>query len=105
MTENNTRGCSCNHEAGCPGCRCGPDYEVVYTSERRIVIDFLYLDLTECSRCQGADTALDEALSEIAQQLKDIGTEVVVNKVNVVNEELAEQYKFISSPTIRVNGR
>lgn len=105
MSENNSRGCSCSQETGCPGCCCGPDYEVVYTSERRIVIDFLYLDLNVCARCQGTDTSLDEALSEIAQQLEAIGAEVVVNKVNVVNEELARQYKFISSPTIRVNGR
>jgi hypothetical protein len=30
---------------------------------------------------------------------------VVVNKINVINEELALLHKFISSPTIRVNGK
>lgn len=104
MSEN-SKGCSCG-EKGCQlGCCAGQEYEVVYTSEKEIVIDFLYLDLNVCSRCQGTDTSLEEALSEIAQMLEAIGTEVVVNKINVVNAELAQQHKFISSPTIRVNGR
>lgn len=72
--------------------------------KKRIVIDFLYLDVTVCERCQGADTSLNEALSEVSVVLEATGVEVIVNKINVFSEELAEQYKFISSPTIRVNG-
>jgi len=95
-----------NHHCGA-GCSCASkrDSQLVYTSERQIFIDFLYLDLHVCSRCQGADTVLDEALAEIAEMLEAIGAEVVVNKVNVLTEELAEKYRFVSSPTIRVNGR
>lgn len=108
MSENISRGCSCPQGAGraCQtGCCSAPDYEVVYTSERQIVIDFLYLDLSACSRCQGTETALDEALTEIAHLLEAIGTEMVVNKVNVINQELARKHRFVSSPTVRVNGR
>lgn len=71
----------------------------------QVVIDFLYLDLSVCTRCQGTDANLDEALREVVAILEQEGVEVVVNKVNVINEELAIKYKFVSSPTIRVNGR
>lgn len=72
--------------------------------KKRIVIDFLYLDLSVCTRCQGTDTSLDEALAEVSEALKATGVEVMLNKINVVSEELAIQHKFFSSPTIRVNG-
>lgn len=70
-----------------------------------MVIDFLYLDLSVCTRCQGTDTSLDEALAEVSKVLAATGVEVLVNKINVNTEELAIKYRFISSPTIRVNGR
>ena len=97
MNGNNLDGCSC-----VPGC-CGriPDKTV---NKRQITIDFLYLDLSVCTRCQGTDTVLDEALAEVSNVLQATGAEVVLNKINVNSEELAVAYKFISSPTIRVNG-
>lgn len=36
--------------------------------------------------------------------LEVTGIEVVVNKVNVLSEEQAKEYQFVSSPTIRING-
>lgn len=78
--------------------------EETVIEKRKIVIDFLYLDLDVCTRCQGTDNSLEEALNEIAKVLESTGAEVIVNKINVANEELALQHKFISSPTIRVNG-
>lgn len=97
MNENNLSGCSC-----APGC-CGriPDKTV---NKRQITIDFLYLDLSVCTRCQGTDAVLDEALAEVSNVLQATGAEVVLNKINVNSEELAIAYKFKSSPTIRING-
>ena len=90
--------CSCD-----PGCCDTPKETGV--KKRRIVIDFLYLDLSICTRCQGTDTSLDEALAEVSKVLEATGFEVDVNKINVTTEELAVEHKFVSSPTIRVNGR
>jgi len=74
--------------------------------ERRTVqIDFLYLDLNVCTRCIGTDASLDEAIREASGVLKTAGFDVVVNKVNITSKELAVKYEFVSSPTIRVNGR
>ena len=94
----NNSDCSCN--TGC--CGSTQDKKV---KKRHIVIDFLLLDLSVCTRCQGTDTSLDEAISEVSQVLEATGVEVVVNKINIINEELAQANKFVSSPTIRVNGR
>jgi len=91
-------GC-CSSVSGCCGAK------ETQKAKRRITIDFLYLDLDECSRCQGTDTSLDDALAEVSQVLEATGVEVVVNKIHVKSEELARAYRFVSSPTIRVNGR
>lgn len=43
-------------------------------------------------------------MREVSKVLEATGIEVVLNKVNVNTKELAEAHRFISSPTIRVNG-
>jgi len=101
MTENT--GC-----CGCSGGCCGSEEEMVeegtQIEKKQIVIDFLYLDLSVCTRCQGADTSLDQALEDVSKVLEVTGVEVIVNKINVLTEDLARQYEFVSSPTIRLNG-
>ena len=82
--------CGC----GCSGC-CGP---------KEIVIDFLYLDLSVCERCQGTEKNLCAAVEEASPVLRAAGFEIIVNKVNITSKELAVRYAFESSPTIRVNG-
>ena len=96
--QRNSGGCSCG-----PGC-CGSVLEP-QEKKRQISIDFLYLDLSVCTRCQGTDQSLDDALSEVSKVLEATGAEVVVSKINVTSEELATRHEFVSSPTIRVNGR
>lgn len=94
-------------ESSC--CSCGPSCcdasKETEIKKRSIIIDFLFLDLSVCTRCQGTDTTLDEALTEVEKVLAATGVVVVVNKINVTTEALAIKYKFVSSPTIRVNGR
>lgn len=98
VDKNNVSAC-CSCEPGC--CDASADVQM---KKKSIIIDFLFLDLSVCTRCKGTDTSLDEALLDVSKVLEATGVEVVVNKINVETEELAKQYKFISSPTIRVNG-
>ncbi len=113
MNKTNNPGC-CSCEPGC--CGSNPEDALKNTQgnptentpdntgdQRLIVIDFLYLDLSVCTRCQGTDSRLDEALAEVAHVLEATGVKVVLNKINVDSEELAVKHKFISSPTIRIN--
>lgn len=97
--ENKKSGC-CSCSSGC----CGNN-ETNYTNRKKLIIDFLYLDLSVCERCQGTDRSLEEAINEVSKVLESAGIDVIVNKINVNSEELAKKYKFVSSPTIRVNGR
>lgn len=86
-------------------CRCSSDDCCGQPQPKKpIFIDFLYLDTTVCGRCQNTEKALDEAVSGVAVVLDAAGYEVKVNKVNITTRELAIQYQFVSSPTIRVNG-
>ena len=71
--------------------------------KKTITVDFLYLDLTVCDRCQGADKRVERAVELCRPVLAACGYDIVLNSVNVDNEWLAEQYKFYSSPTVRVN--
>ncbi|MEL7648304.1 MAG: DUF2703 domain-containing protein [Sedimentibacter sp.] len=95
----NGSGC-CSGSLGC----CSGSRET-NVERKRITIDFLYLDLSVCTRCQGAESNLDDALKNVSNVLEATGTDVVINKVNVNTEALAVKYKFLTSPTIRVNGR
>src|SRR5437867_2111430 len=72
---------------------------------RRIEIEFLYIDLTVCTRCIGTDGNLRAALAEVAQILETAGVEVSLRKTRVESVEQAEALGFFSSPTIRINGR
>jgi hypothetical protein len=69
-----------------------------------LIVDFLYLDLKTCERCMATDGTLDEAMEELMPLLNTLGFAVAVNKVNIRTAAMAEQYRFLSSPTIRVNG-
>ena len=68
-------------------------------------IDSLFLDLTTCTRCRGADRSLESALEVARDVLTAAGTEVEVNKIHVESATKARELGFVSSPTIRVNGR
>ena len=83
MTAQNC-GCSCGSADCCPP----------KADKKQLVIDFLYLDLTVCERCQGADKNLEEAVSEVSPVLRAAGYDVFVNKVNITSKQLAEKYRF-----------
>ena len=71
----------------------------------RLRIDFLFLNLEACTRCRGTDEKLGTALAVVRDLLVWTGTDVEVNKVHVESAQQARELRFVSSPTIRVNGR
>lgn len=74
-------------------------------TSRTVEVDFLYLDLTTCSRCRASDATLDAAVETVRPVLDRFGAGVEVRKTLVETEEQARALGFVSSPTIRVNGR
>lgn len=71
----------------------------------RLRIDFLFLDLTSCTRCRATDDNLEAALQAAREVLEGNGIEVEINKIHVESAERARELRFVSSPTIRINGR
>ena len=74
-------------------------------TSRTVEVNFLYLDLTTCSRCRVSDATLDAAAEIIRPVLDSVGASIEVRKTLVETEEQARALGFVSSPTIRVNGR
>ena len=72
--------------------------------EKTVTVEYLYLDLQTCRRCIGTDVVLEEALAEVAPALKAAGYRMDYRKVEITSARLARQYRFLSSPTILVNG-
>ena len=67
-------------------------------------IDFLFLDLSACARCSGSDANIASALTAVDGVLRATGARVDVPGSACVVEQ-ARELRFLSSPTIRVNGR
>ncbi len=84
-----------------------PCYSCGYEAmpEKKVVIEYLYLDLQACERCIGTDSVLDEVMLTLAPAFTLTGYDVEYRKIEMETAELAQQYKFLSSPTIRVNGQ
>jgi hypothetical protein len=72
---------------------------------KNVDVELLYLDLDTCDRCQATDRNLAAALEAVSGILHSAGWEVTVRKTHVTTEQQAAQLGFVSSPTIRVNGR
>ncbi len=87
---------------------CAPQAAQSLTIEpekRHLDIEFLFLDLEVCEPCRGTESSLEEALAEVARVLEATGIEVSVQKTHVQSAEQALAMGFVSSPTIRINGR
>lgn len=74
-------------------------------TRKNVEIDFMFIDLEVCTRCKGTDANLETALQNARSVLESAGTQVTVRKILVDTESKALELGFVSSPTIRVNGR
>ena len=84
-----------------------PSYKEVSfmtTTSNQIIVDYLYLDLDTCERCVATDEALKKSIEVLSGVFDVLGRQVTVNSVNISSKELAVKHRFVSSPTIRVNG-
>lgn len=86
-----------------PKIRCCDENSNCCKKIKKIDIQFLFLDLNVCERCQGSDKNLDQAALLLRPILTELGYELNIEKININTEELAMAYQFLSSPTIRIN--
>lgn len=89
------------------GCNAGhiQRTNTLHTENRKLTIDLLALDLETCGRCTGTGANLDSAIALVADVLREADVEVEVRKTVVATVAQAEEVRFESSPTIRINGR
>ncbi len=80
-------------------CCCGTE------PTKKIFVEYLYLDLKTCDRCMGTDSVLDAVLVALTPALELAGYTVMCRKIEISTARMAEEFRFHSSPTIRVNGR
>ncbi len=71
---------------------------------RKVTVDYLYLDLAVCDRCIGTDKVLESAVEKVRVSLSEMGYDIELRKTEIENADMARRYRFVSSPTIRVNG-
>ncbi|MCB0212934.1 MAG: DUF2703 domain-containing protein [Anaerolineae bacterium] len=77
----------------------------IHTSPRQVEMEFLFLDLTTCTRCVGTHQNLETAIESLKHVLALTGVQVTVNKVLIDSPEKAVAHHFVTSPTLRINGR
>lgn len=70
---------------------------------RPVEIELLAIDLSTCTRCVGTLGNIEAAIETVRRELP--GTELRVKKTVIASEEQAREREFLSSPTIRVDGR
>lgn len=73
-------------------------------SQEKVCIELLALDLDTCTRCSQTQLNIEKALDIIKPVLKVTEREVEFNRIIIKSEEQALNWKFSSSPTIRING-
>jgi len=69
-----------------------------------IRIEYLYLDLNTCDRCVGTDAVLEEVLNVLSPAFALAGYRISYRKTEIATEKDAIAHRFVSSPTIRING-
>ena len=70
-----------------------------------IDIELLALDLNHCNRCVGTLDHIEKAINIIRPGLEAMEAQVNVRRIVIESEEQARQYQFMTSPTIRINGK
>lgn len=76
------------------------------TAAPRVVeIELLALDLTSCARCVGTLDNIERAIDTVRPVLEATGAQVNVRSLVIESEEQARQYRFVTSPTVRINGK
>ena len=70
-----------------------------------LLVEFLFLDEDVCQPCSGTARALEEAVQITSAPLVAMGLTLQISKIHIINQEKAITHKFLSSPTIRINGK
>ena len=91
-------GCGCNDTAG-GNAEEAPDVKKILN------VELLVIDLTSCARCVPTGGQLKQAVDLLAPVAEALGIELKHREIVVKTPQEAKALGFLSSPTIRLNGR
>jgi len=74
-------------------------------ADRKVDIEFLYLDLESCNWCQETEANLEAAITQVEPVLASLGVQLSLVKRQVRSEREARALGMSASPSIRVNGQ
>ena len=74
------------------------------STQRTVTVELLALDLGECARCTGTLASIESALAIAGPVLDATNTRVVFESRVISSVAQARRARFVTSPTIRVNG-
>ncbi len=72
---------------------------------QKILVEFLYFDQSHCLRCQMSEQSLEASLNHLKEAIQEVGLEVDLRKTPITYKKEARTKGFITSPTIKINGR
>ena len=70
---------------------------------KKVNIEYLYLDITVCTRCQGSDLNLEKSIETLTTNFPEY--KFNLSKIHIDTIDVAFKEKFVSSPTIRIDGK
>lgn len=82
-----------------------PTEQAGMPAARVVEIELLALDLTTCTRCVGTLENIEKAVGLVRPVLEATGASVNLTRRVITSEDQARQHRFVSSPTVRIDGR
>jgi hypothetical protein len=79
--------------------------QTILSPTDRVQIELLYLDAETCDPCRATIASAERAAGELREALAQRGIEVELRLTHVADREQARALGFVSSPTVRVDGR
>ena len=79
--------------------------QAALTPTDRVRIELLYLDAETCDPCRATVASAERAAEELREGLAERGIAVELELIHVTDTEQARALGFVSSPTVRVDGR
>lgn len=93
------------------GCGCGTadtsegDTAAEPAAKKVLEVELLVIDLTTCARCVPTGDQLQQAVRLLEPVAEALGIELRHRQIVVQTPQEAKAHAFLSSPTIRINGR
>jgi len=92
-------------DGSCCSDAAGIDADAAPAEKKILNVELLVIDLTSCKRCVPTADQLQRAVNLLAPAAEALGIELKHREIVIQTSQEAKALGFLSSPTIRLNGR